>query len=88
MGIFISGGRSSRLRWRTALSGKVNKRSIADVDLGGTPGRTAIVRADLNVPLDGGDITDEEDRLRSPRLEYSLRLDGASCCFLTRRPKE
>ena len=64
MGIFISGGRSSRLRGCTALSGKVNKRSISDVDLGGMPGRTAIVRADLNVPLDGGGITDDK-RIRA-----------------------
>ena len=64
MGIFISGGRSSRLRRCAALSGKVNKRSISDVDLGGIPGRTAIVRADLNVPLDGGEITDDK-RIRA-----------------------
>ncbi len=42
----------------------MNKRSISDVDLGGIPGRTAIVRADLNVPLDDGDITDDK-RIRA-----------------------
>lgn len=42
----------------------MNKKTLSDVDLDGLRGRTAVVRADLNVPIEDGVITDDQ-RIRA-----------------------
>jgi phosphoglycerate kinase len=59
------------------------KKTITDIDAGWLSGRTAVVRADFNVPLDAGRVTDDH-RLRSsvPTIEL-LRDAGARVVLLS-----
>ena len=65
------------------------KKTLSDVDGSTLRGRTVVVRADLNVPLDDGIITDDQ-RIRAslPTLR-SLTESGARCVVLSHlgRPK-
>jgi phosphoglycerate kinase len=62
-------------------------RSVRDADVGG---KHVLVRADLNVPLEGGRITDDT-RIRAslPTLEYLLQQDAkeVAVCSHLGRPK-
>jgi phosphoglycerate kinase len=62
-------------------------RSVRDADVGG---KHVLVRADLNVPLEGGRITDDT-RIRAslPTLEYLLEQDAkeVAVCSHLGRPK-
>jgi 3-phosphoglycerate kinase len=67
----------------------VNKKTLSDVDVARLRGRTVIVRADLNVPIDSGVITDDQ-RIRAslPTLAH-LADAGARVVLLSHlgRPK-
>ncbi|MEM7415521.1 MAG: phosphoglycerate kinase [Gemmatimonadota bacterium] len=65
------------------------KKTLADVDATTLRGRTVIVRADLNVPLDDGTVADDQRIEASlPSLEH-LNASGARCIVLSHlgRPK-
>jgi phosphoglycerate kinase len=65
------------------------KKTISDVDRGWLHGKTVVVRADYNVPLDGGSVSDDR-RIREtlPTLEV-LTSSGARVVILSHlgRPK-
>jgi len=67
----------------------VNKKTLSDVDVDRLRGRTVIVRADLNVPIESGEITDDQ-RIRAslPSLTH-LADAGARVVLLSHlgRPK-
>jgi hypothetical protein len=47
------------------------KKTISDVDPRSLAGKTAVVRVDFNVPLEGGEVTDDR------RIEESVPTIGA-----------
>ena len=53
----------------------MNKKTLSDVDIVSLRDKTVVVRADLNVPLDGSNITDDQ-RIRAS-LETLRSLTGA-----------
>ncbi len=67
----------------------MNKKNISDVDLDGLRGRTVIVRADLNVPLDAGVISDDQRIQASLPTLRRLTDAGARVVLLSHlgRPK-
>lgn len=65
------------------------KKTLSDVDLSALRGRTVLVRADLNVPLDDGRITDDQRIEASVPTLLRLTDAGARCIVLSHlgRPK-
>jgi phosphoglycerate kinase len=67
----------------------VNKKTLSDVDVDRLRGRTVLVRADLNVPIESGEITDDQ-RIRASLPTLALLADaGARVTVLSHlgRPK-
>jgi phosphoglycerate kinase len=67
----------------------VNQKTLADVDVERLRGRTVVVRADLNVPLDRGTITDDQRIRASLPTVLELSDVGARVVLLSHlgRPK-
>jgi len=67
----------------------VNKKTLSDVDPASLRGTTVVVRADLNVPLDGSSITDDQRIRASLETLRSLTGAGARVVLLSHlgRPK-
>lgn len=57
------------------------KKTISDVDSDGLQGRTVIVRADLNVPLDNGAISDDQ-RIRASLPTLQVLTDAGARVIL------
>lgn len=55
----------------------MNKKTISDVDLAWFGGRTVVVRADLNVPLDDGVVADDQ-RIRASMPTLSFLSDAGA----------
>ena len=67
----------------------MNRKTLSDVDIDWLRGRTVVVRADLNVPIDGDTITDDQ-RIRASVPTLSSLIDaGARVVLLSHlgRPK-
>jgi len=67
----------------------VNKQTLSEIDAASLRGRTVVVRADLNVPLDGDEITDDQRIRASLATIRSLTEAGARVVLLSHlgRPK-
>lgn len=67
----------------------MNKKTLSDIDAASLRGRTVIVRADLNVPIEGGEITDDQRIRASLATIRSLTEAGARVVLLSHlgRPK-
>jgi len=67
----------------------VNKKTLSDIDAASLRGTTVVVRADLNVPLDGGHITDDQRIRASLETLRFLSESGARVVLLSHlgRPK-
>jgi phosphoglycerate kinase len=67
----------------------VNKKTLSEIDAASLRGRTVVVRADLNVPLDGDRITDDQRIVASLETLRTLTDAGARVALLSHlgRPK-
>lgn len=59
----------------------MNKKTLSDVDVDWLSGRTVIVRADLNVPLEAGEIADDQ-RMRASLPTLEALRDAGACVVL------
>jgi phosphoglycerate kinase len=67
----------------------VNKKTLSEIDLSSLRGRAVVVRADLNVPLADGEVTDDQRIVASLDTLRSLTGAGARVVLLSHlgRPK-
>jgi len=67
----------------------VNKKTLSEIDAASLRGRTVVVRADLNVPIEGGEITDDQRIRASLQTIQTLTQAGARVVLLSHlgRPK-
>jgi phosphoglycerate kinase len=67
----------------------VNKKTLSEIDLPSLRGRAVVVRADLNVPLDDGEVADDQRIVASIETIDALTRAGARVVLLSHlgRPK-